>query len=172
MPTPAARAISSRLALAAFSAKTALAASSRRWRLRSASTRAFRTGLPLDLTGTRIDPLINEGPLRICKRRYPPLTSIMAGGQWRTGQREWCAQLKETRMTAAFDATSTTDNVLQGINLKGKRVLVTGVSAGLGVETARALAAHGAEVVGAVRDIAKAEQATTDVRAQATNGGS
>jgi NAD(P)-dependent dehydrogenase (short-subunit alcohol dehydrogenase family) len=51
-------------------------------------------------------------------------------------------------------------------------VLVTGVSAGLGVETARALAAHGAKVVGAARDLAKAERATADVRAQASNGGS
>jgi NAD(P)-dependent dehydrogenase (short-subunit alcohol dehydrogenase family) len=50
--------------------------------------------------------------------------------------------------------------------------LVTGVSAGLGVETARALAAHGAEVVGAARDLAKAETATASVRAQAANGGS
>ena len=57
-------------------------------------------------------------------------------------------------------------------DLKGKRVLVTGVSAGLGVETARALAAHGADVVGAARDLAKAERATADVRAQAANGGS
>ena len=75
-------------------------------------------------------------------------------------------------MTATFGATSTTDDVLGGIDLKEKRVLVTGVSAGLGVETARALAAHGAEVVGAARDLAKAERATTDVRAQAANGGS
>jgi NAD(P)-dependent dehydrogenase (short-subunit alcohol dehydrogenase family) len=75
-------------------------------------------------------------------------------------------------MTATFGATSTTDEVLQGVDLKGKRVLVTGVSAGLGVETARALAAHGAEVVGAARDLAKAERATADVRAQAANGGS
>ncbi len=74
-------------------------------------------------------------------------------------------------MTAIFGATSTTDDVLRGVDLKGKRVLVTGVSAGLGVETARALAAHGAEVVGAARDLAKAERATADVRAQAANGG-
>ena len=75
-------------------------------------------------------------------------------------------------MTATSGAASTTDEVLQGVDLKGKRVLVTGVSAGLGVETARALAAHGAEVVGAARDLAKAERATADVRAQAANGGS
>jgi len=40
-----------------------------------------------------------------------------------------------------FGATSTTDDVLSGVNPKGKRILITGVSAGLGVETARSLAA-------------------------------
>src|SRR5271167_4504297 len=68
--------------------------------------------------------------------------------------------MKEIAMTKAFGATSTTDDVLSGKDLSGKRVLVTGVSAGLGVETARALAAHGAQVVGAARDLAKAERAT------------
>jgi NAD(P)-dependent dehydrogenase (short-subunit alcohol dehydrogenase family) len=77
----------------------------------------------------------------------------------------------ETSMTQSFDATSTTDDVLAGVDLRGKRVLVTGVSAGLGVETARTLAAHGAHVVGAARDLAKAEAATAAVRADAANGG-
>ena len=62
-------------------------------------------------------------------------------------------------MTQTFGATSTTDEGLAGVDLGGKRVLVTGVSAGLGVETARALVAHGARVVGAARDLAKAEAA-------------
>jgi NAD(P)-dependent dehydrogenase (short-subunit alcohol dehydrogenase family) len=75
-------------------------------------------------------------------------------------------------MTRPFGVTSTTDDVLSGKDLSGKRVLVTGVSAGLGVETARALAVRGAKVVGAARDLAKAERATADVRAQAANGGS
>jgi len=75
-------------------------------------------------------------------------------------------------MTHSFGATSTTDEVLQGIDLAGKRVLVTGVSAGLGVETARALASHGAEVVGAARDLSRARAATEQVRSQATRGGS
>jgi NAD(P)-dependent dehydrogenase (short-subunit alcohol dehydrogenase family) len=74
-------------------------------------------------------------------------------------------------MTQSFNATSTTDDVLAGVDLSGKRVLVTGVSAGLGVETARVLAAHGAQVVGAARDLAKAERATQVVRDQAANGG-
>src|SRR6202034_4434291 len=74
-------------------------------------------------------------------------------------------------MSNSFGATSTTDEVLQGINLTGKRVLVTGVSAGLGVETARVLAAHGAEGIGAARDLSKAHADTDQVRAHAMNGG-
>ena len=74
-------------------------------------------------------------------------------------------------MTNGFGATSTTDDVLAGIDLSGKRVLVTGVSAGLGIETARALAAHGAQVVGTARDLAKAERVTAGIRAQGEGGG-
>ena len=76
-------------------------------------------------------------------------------------------------MLEVLGATSTTEDVLSGVNLHGKRVLVTGVSAGLGVETARSLAAHGAQVVGAARDLTKAKAATTEVqKAAAANGGS
>ena len=75
-------------------------------------------------------------------------------------------------MANAFGATSTTDDVLSGVDLKGKRILVTGVSAGIGVETARALAAHGAHVVGAARDLGKAEGATAQVRKDAESAGS
>ena len=76
-------------------------------------------------------------------------------------------------MANKFGATSTTEEVLSGVNLQGKRILVTGVSAGLGVETARSLAAHGAHVVGAARDVTKAEAATAQVRRDAAaKGGS
>ena len=74
-------------------------------------------------------------------------------------------------MANAFGATSTTEDVLSGVNLKGKRILVTGVSAGIGVETARSLAAHGAQVVGAARDLTKAKAATAQVRKDAAAGG-
>src|SRR6202167_2095507 len=74
-------------------------------------------------------------------------------------------------MSKSFGAESTTNEVLEGVNLSGKRVLVTGVSAGLGVETARVLAAHGAQVVGAARDLSKAQTATEQVRSQAARGG-
>ena len=75
-------------------------------------------------------------------------------------------------MSSTFGAESTTDEVLSGVDLSGKRVLVTGVSAGLGVETARVLAAHGATVVGAARDLDKARGATESVRKDAAKGGS
>jgi NAD(P)-dependent dehydrogenase (short-subunit alcohol dehydrogenase family) len=66
---------------------------------------------------------------------------------------------------STFGAESTTDDVLEGIDLTGKRVLVTGASAGLGVETTRALAAHGAWVTMAVRDLEKGAAAMEQVQA-------
>ena len=75
------------------------------------------------------------------------------------------------KMVDVLGATSTTDEVLSGVDLHGKRILVTGVSAGLGVETARSLVAHGAKVVGAVRDLTKGEAATAQVRKDAAASG-
>ena len=81
--------------------------------------------------------------------------------------------MANTLEATSFGATSTTDDVLSGVNLKSKRILVTGVSAGLGVETARSLAAHGAQVVGTARDLTKAKTATAQVQKDAdANGGS
>jgi len=74
-------------------------------------------------------------------------------------------------MTEKLGATSTTDEVLSGVDLHGKRILVTGVSAGLGVETARALAARGAQVIGAARDLQKAEQVLAGARREAAAAG-
>ena len=73
-------------------------------------------------------------------------------------------------MPKAFGAESTTDEVLDGLDLAGKRVLVTGVSAGLGVETVRALAAHGANIVGTARDLDKARGALKTAFEQRANG--
>lgn len=73
-------------------------------------------------------------------------------------------------MTNTFGATSTTEQVLRGISLEGQRILVTGVSAGLGVETARSLVTHGAHVAGAARDLMKAEAATAEIRKAAAAG--
>jgi NAD(P)-dependent dehydrogenase (short-subunit alcohol dehydrogenase family) len=75
-------------------------------------------------------------------------------------------------VTPQFGQTSTADEVLAGIDLSGKRVLVTGVSAGIGAETARALVARGADVVGTARDLDKAEAKLGAVRAATGSGGS
>src|SRR5690606_37462052 len=58
-----------------------------------------------------------------------------------------------------------------GVDLKGKRFLVTGAASGIGLETARALAARGADIVAAVRDVARADAATAAVRAAAAQAG-
>jgi NAD(P)-dependent dehydrogenase (short-subunit alcohol dehydrogenase family) len=67
----------------------------------------------------------------------------------------------------SFGEQSTTDEVLDGVDLVGTQALVTGASAGLGQETARALAAHGASVILAARDLAKGERAAESIRAAA-----
>lgn len=69
--------------------------------------------------------------------------------------------------TNTYGRETTTDELLAGLNLTGRRVLITGASAGLGQETARALAARGANVIMAVRDLAKGEHAANAVRAGA-----
>ncbi len=66
-----------------------------------------------------------------------------------------------------YGPQTTTDELLEGQSVAGKRVLVTGASAGLGAETARALAAHGASIVMAIRDPAKGERAAAAIRAAA-----
>ena len=57
-----------------------------------------------------------------------------------------------------FGPQTTGAEVLSGIDLSGKRVLITGGSGGLGAATAQALAAQGAEVTITARDARKAEQ--------------
>lgn len=64
----------------------------------------------------------------------------------------------EDASMTSFGSDSTTDDVLAGRDLSGVNAVITGTSAGLGVETARAVAAHGANVVGIVRDVDKARR--------------
>ncbi|MCA9641655.1 MAG: SDR family NAD(P)-dependent oxidoreductase [Polyangiaceae bacterium] len=63
-----------------------------------------------------------------------------------------------------FGHDTTTSEVLAGVDLTGQLALVTGGSSGLGVETARALAAHGAEVVITARNLEKAEAVAKKIR--------
>ena len=61
-------------------------------------------------------------------------------------------------------ANTTTDDVLRGVDLSGKLALVTGASGGLGLETARALAAAGATLVLAARDRDKATAGLREIQ--------
>lgn len=66
---------------------------------------------------------------------------------------------------SAFGWSSTTDEVLAGIDLSGRTVFVTGANSGLGQETARAMAARGAHVIMAGRDQGKLDEAVAAIHA-------
>lgn len=66
-------------------------------------------------------------------------------------------------ITTPFDATSTAAEVLAGVDLLGKRAIITGAASGIGVETARALAFAGADVTLAVRNSAAGEQVAANI---------
>ena len=68
------------------------------------------------------------------------------------------------RLTTPFGFESTTDEVFRGVDLTGKRSVVTGATSGLGVETARALAAAGAEVVLGVRRLDAGRRVAEELR--------
>jgi NAD(P)-dependent dehydrogenase (short-subunit alcohol dehydrogenase family) len=70
----------------------------------------------------------------------------------------------------SFGFETTTDEVLAGVDLHGTQAIVTGASTGLGLETARALAAVGAHVVLAGRDPARIDAAVATVREQVPDG--
>ncbi|MFC4456430.1 SDR family NAD(P)-dependent oxidoreductase [Deinococcus sonorensis] len=65
------------------------------------------------------------------------------------------------RIRSPYGVHSTTDDVLQGVDLSARRAIVTGAASGIGIETARALASVGADVTLAVRNTA-AGQAVAD----------
>lgn len=68
-----------------------------------------------------------------------------------------------------FGHDSTAMEVIAGIDLRGKNVIVTGASSGLGVETSRALAAAGANLTLPVRNQEKGEAVAADIRATTGN---
>ena len=72
-------------------------------------------------------------------------------------------------ITTPFGFESTAAEVTEGIDLTGKRAIVTGGASGIGVETARALAAAGAEVTLAVRNIDAGERIAADITAATGN---
>ncbi|MFE1884430.1 SDR family NAD(P)-dependent oxidoreductase [Streptomyces diastatochromogenes] len=73
------------------------------------------------------------------------------------------------QLNIPFTSESTTADVTAGVDLTGKRAIVTGASSGLGAETARALAAIGAEVTLAVRNLEAGIKVAEDIAAQTGN---
>jgi NAD(P)-dependent dehydrogenase (short-subunit alcohol dehydrogenase family) len=77
--------------------------------------------------------------------------------------------MSSTLITTPFGATSTAAEVIAGVNLAGRRAIVTGGSSGIGVETARALASAGAEVTLAVRDVDAGRRTAAGITAATGN---
>lgn len=69
-------------------------------------------------------------------------------------------------MAQTFGSRSTTAEVLSGMDLSGKHVIVTGANTGIGYETARALAAAGADVILACRSVEKGNAAVARIKAR------
>jgi NAD(P)-dependent dehydrogenase (short-subunit alcohol dehydrogenase family) len=72
-------------------------------------------------------------------------------------------------ITTPFDFASTAAEVIAGVELSGRRVIVTGASSGIGVETARALADAGAAVTLAVRDTETGDRVAAEIRSSTGN---
>jgi NAD(P)-dependent dehydrogenase (short-subunit alcohol dehydrogenase family) len=73
------------------------------------------------------------------------------------------------RVTTPFGAQSTAAEVIAGVDLTGKRAIVTGAASGIGVETARALAGAGADVTLAVRDLTAGAKVAREIVAGTGN---
>ena len=68
-----------------------------------------------------------------------------------------------TRVTTPFTAESTAADVIAGVDVTGRRAIVTGGASGIGIETARTLVNAGADVTIAVRDTAAGERVATEI---------
>ena len=68
-----------------------------------------------------------------------------------------------------FSSASTAAEVVAGLDLGGRRAVITGGASGIGAETARALAAAGASVTLAVRDTTAGQEAAGRLRASTGN---
>jgi NAD(P)-dependent dehydrogenase (short-subunit alcohol dehydrogenase family) len=73
------------------------------------------------------------------------------------------------RIASSFGAQSTAAEVIDGIDLFGKRAIITGGSSGIGIETARALAAANAEVTLSVRSVAAGQRIAENIIASTSN---
>jgi NAD(P)-dependent dehydrogenase (short-subunit alcohol dehydrogenase family) len=75
-----------------------------------------------------------------------------------------------TRITTPFGFESTAAEVAEGVDLTGRRAIVTGGASGIGTETARVLAAHGAEVTIAARNLEAADGVAAGIDGEVRTG--
>jgi NAD(P)-dependent dehydrogenase (short-subunit alcohol dehydrogenase family) len=68
-----------------------------------------------------------------------------------------------------FNNETTTSDVLEGIDITGRKVLITGGSSGLGTQTALALASKGAHVIITARDMEKVNKIVEDIKKSSKN---
>ena len=67
------------------------------------------------------------------------------------------------RILSRFGARTPASEVVEGIDLSGRTAIVTGGGSGIGIETARALASAGAQVVLAVRNLEQGEAVAAEI---------
>ena len=78
--------------------------------------------------------------------------------------------MSTSQAPSAFGASSTAAEVIDGVDLHGRRAVVTGASSGIGVETVRALATAGADVTLAVRNTGTGAAVADRLRAELPTG--
>src|SRR4051794_3337372 len=126
-------------------------------RLPARAARAVRAG-------TRRDAARGSSPCTVPPAGAPRVALIFPGsvGIWLpvTPRRTLAAM---TLISTPFGFSSTAAEVAAGIDLTGKRAIVTGASSGIGIETARALAGAGAQVTLAVRDTDAGAKTAADI---------
>src|SRR3712207_6429208 len=73
------------------------------------------------------------------------------------------------RIKTPFGFSSTADEIVSGTYLTGRRIIVTGGSSGIGIETARSLARTNADVTLAVRSIEAGEKVAAEIKEETGN---
>jgi NAD(P)-dependent dehydrogenase (short-subunit alcohol dehydrogenase family) len=99
----------------------------------------------------------------------PPAGRPAAAGRNGRPEQDRIIMTTHTRLTTPFTRESTADEVLRGVDLTGRRAVITGAASGIGVETARALAAAGAEVTLAVRNVEAGETTAAEIVSKTGN---
>ena len=112
--------------------------------------------------GDEVSSIVGAKHDGLANRRMLRLFLTLTGGSSPSNSSDSTPR-SDMRITTPFTANSTAADVIQGIDLGGKRAIVTGGASGIGVETARALASAGADVVLAVRDVAAGERVAADI---------